>query len=131
MLVVQVELRKVVRYRLDLPVTFRWAAPGGESHLGMGFTRDISSSAIFVFCEHCPHENAQVSCEVMVSRPGGQGYCQIIASGRVLRTEQNIQRRVFGFALLGDIVLLNSELLEAIDQDCKSDFPIGNCSLSN
>lgn len=131
MLVVQVELRKVVRYRLDLPVTFRWAAPSGASRLGMGFTRDISSSAIFVFCEHCPPENARVSCEVMVSRPEGQGYCQIIASGRVLRTEQNPQRRVFGFALLGDIVLLNSELLEALGQDDQAEFPIGNCSLSN
>lgn len=128
--VVQVELRKVVRYRLDLPVTFRWATPFGESRLGMGFTRDISSSSIFVFCEHCPHENAHVSCEVMVSRPESQGYCQIIASGRVLRTEQNIQRRVFGFALLGDIVLLNSELLEALNQE-ETCFPIGNSGLSN
>ena len=82
----------------------------------MGFTRDISSAALFVLCEHCPPQDAYVSCEVMLSRPQGQGYCQILASGRVLRTERNTQRRGFGFALLSDMVMLDSELLEGRSQ---------------
>ena len=128
---VNLELRKAVRYRLDLPVTFRWAAPCGEGHLGMGFTRDISSASIFVLCENCPPRDAYVSCEVMLSRPEGQGYCQIFASGRVLRTEQNVQRRVFGFALLGDMLMLNSELLEAREHNVGSDALVGDSNLSN
>ena len=129
--VVKVELRKAVRYRLDLPVTFRWAAPCGERRLGMGFTRDISSASIFVFCENCPPTDAYVSCEVMLLRPEGQGYCQIFASGRVLRAEQNVQRRVSGFALLGDMLMLNSEFLEAREQSTGSDALVGNSNLSN
>lgn len=109
------ELRKAVRYRLDLPVTYRWTGPSGRARLGMGFTRDISSAAMFVLCDHCPPADAVVSCEVMLSRPQSQGYCQIIASGRVLRTE-NHHRRVFGFALLGDMLMLNSEVFDALEQ---------------
>jgi hypothetical protein len=129
--VVKVELRRAVRYRLDLPVTFRWASRCGEGRLGMGFTRDISSASIFVFCENCPPPDAYVSCEVMLSRPEGQGYCQIFASGRVLRTEQNLQRRVSGFALLGDMLMLNSELFEASEQSIGSDALVGNSNQSN
>jgi len=99
--------------------------------MGMGFTRDISLAAMFVLCEQCPPPDAYVSCEVMLSRPQGQGYCQILASGRVLRTEQNLQRRVSGFALLGDMVMLNSELLEAREQGVEIDSLAGNFDLNN
>lgn len=110
------ELRKAVRYSLDLPVTFRWPAPSGQDHLGVGFTRDISSAALFVLSEQCPPRDAYVSCEVMLARPSAQRYCQLFASGRVLRIELNSLRRVFGFALLSDVVMLDSELLEARSQ---------------
>lgn len=125
------EMRKEVRYRLDLPVTYRWSDPSGGNRLGVGFTRDISSAAMFVLCERCPPQDAYLNCEVMLSRPQGQGYCQIIASGRVLRTEQNLRRRVSGFALLGDMVMLSSERLEALEKNNGSDSLIGNLDLSN
>lgn len=131
LLVVQVESRKAVRYRLDLPVTFRWAAPSGADRLGMGFTRDISSAALFVLCEQCPPQDAYVSCEVMLARPQGQGFCQILATGRVLRTEQNLQRRLLGFALLSDLVMLDSELLEARRQALGVDPKAGQVDASN
>jgi len=129
--VVQVEMRKAVRYRLDLPVTFRWTAASGGDCLGMGFTRDISSTAMFVLCEHCPPADAYISCEVMLSRPENRGYCQIIGSGRVLRSEQNGQRRGCGFALLGDMLLLDSELIDARAANIKSGSPFGNRNVSN
>jgi hypothetical protein len=97
----------------------------------MGFTRDISSTAMFVLCEQCPPADAYISCEVMLSRPESQGYCQIIGSGRVLRTEQNVQRRGCGFALLGDMLILDSELFEARSQCTISGSQIGNCDVSN
>jgi len=128
---VPVELRKAVRYRLDLPVTYRWTGPSGRARLGMGFTRDISSAAMFVLCKHCPPTDAVVSCEVMLSRPNTHGYCQIIASGRVLRTEKNPQRRVFGFALLGDMLMLSSEIFDALEQGLKDCSLTSNCNLSN
>jgi hypothetical protein len=124
------ELRKAVRYRLDLPVTYRWTGPSGSARLGMGFTRDISSAAMFVLCDHCPPPDAVVSCEVMLSRPESQGYCQIIAAGRVLRTEKNPQRRVFGFALLGDMLMLNSEI-DALEQSLKGSSLSGNDTITN
>lgn len=86
---------------------------------------------MFVLCEHCPPPDALVSCEVMLARPQTQGYCQIIASGRVLRTEKNSQRRVFGFALLGDMVMLNSEICDAAEQNMKAGSLSGKCTLSN
>ena len=125
------ELRKAVRYRLDLPVTYRWTGPSGRARLGMGFTRDISSAAMFVLCDHCPPADAVVSCEVMLSRPQSQGYCQIIASGRVLRTEKNDQRRVFGFALLGNMLMLNSEIFDALEQGLQGSSLSGKCTLDN
>ena len=125
------DLRKAVRYRLDLPVTFRWLAPSGADRLGMGFTRDISSLALFVHCEQCPPEDSYVRCEVMLSRPQSQGYCQIIACGRVLRTEQHSQRHVFGFALLGDMVMLQSEILESREQTVGSNSPTDSYDLTN
>ena len=128
---VPVELRKAVRYRLDLPVTFRWKGASGRDRLGMGFTRDISAGAMFVLCGHCPPPDAEVSCEVMLLRPESQGYCQILASGRVLRTERNPQRRVFGFALLGDMLMLNSEIFEAVEQSLKDSSLKGDCKLTN
>jgi hypothetical protein len=110
--VVQVDLRRAVRYRLDLPVTFRWSVEFGGDCIGMGFTRDISSSALFVFSEQCPPPDVYVSCEVMLPRLQGPGYCQIIAKGRVVRTEQDLQPRIHGFALAGDMLMLSSELAE-------------------
>jgi hypothetical protein len=130
--VVQVELRKAVRYRLDLPVTYRWAAELGEDRLGMGFTRDISSSALFVFSEQCPPPDAYVSCEVMLPRLQGPGFCQIIATGRVVRIEQDVQPRVYGFALSGDMLLLSSELAELREKGSNSEMVVSaNCKLSN
>lgn len=130
--VVLVDLRKAVRYRLDLPVTYRWAAEPGEDRLGMGFTRDISSSALFVFSEQCPPPDAYVSCEVMLPRLQGSGYCQIIAAGRVIRTEQDLRPRVHGFALSGDMLLLSSELAELREQGTNNELTVlANCKLSN
>ena len=129
--VVPVELRKAVRYRLDLPVTYRWTGSSGRARLGMGFTRDISSAAMFVLCEQCPPANAVVSCEVMLSRPHSHGYCQIIASGRVLRTEKNPHRRVFGFALFGDMLMLSSEIFDAVEQSLKGSSLSTDCKLNN
>jgi hypothetical protein len=97
----------------------------------MGFTRDISSAAMFVLCEHCPPRDALVSCEVMLSRPQSQGYCQIIASGRVLRTEKNPQRRVFGFALFGDMLMLSSEIFDASEQGVQVSSLSDKYSVSN
>jgi hypothetical protein len=93
----------------------------------MGFTRDISSAAMFVLCENCPPQDALVSCEVMLARPQSQGYCQLFAHGRVLRTEENPQRHAFGFALLGDMVMLNSEVQEQRQgHDFRSDLEVSN-----
>jgi hypothetical protein len=97
----------------------------------MGFTRDISSAALFVLCEHCPPQDAYVRCEVMLARPQGHGYCQILASGRVLRTEENLQRRVSGFALVSDLVMLDSELLETRRQVLGVDPKAGKLEASN
>ena len=97
----------------------------------MGFTRDISSAAMFVLCDHCPPPDAVVSCEVMLSRPENHGYCQIIASGRVLRTEKNPQRRVSGFALLGHLLMLKSEIFDALEQSLKGSSQSDDCTLSN
>ena len=106
------ELRKTSRYPLDLRVAFRWTNEG-QDHFGTGSTRDISAAGMFVFSEHCPPYDAQLSCEVTVPRSRSAGSLQLKTSGRVVRVQGIEQGKREGFAVYGDIQLFSEDSVSA------------------
>jgi hypothetical protein len=108
-----VEGRRASRYRLDLPVTFSWTGLAGRPCQGVGFTRDISSVAMFVRTGDCPPSDAIVHCEVMLPRFRNSACLHLKAFGRVLRVENAEAMDFHGFAVYGDMLLLWQELCGA------------------
>lgn len=102
------ESRSVARYVLDLPVVFHWKDASGQRFSGTGFTRDISSAAMFVIASEMPASDVLVTCEVMLPRHPSGTSMQISARGRVLRVEHGLDLRHRGFAVCGDMLLLCS-----------------------
>jgi hypothetical protein len=108
------EKRNPVRYRLDLPVTFRWTEKDGSAYLGVGFTRDISAVAMFVVTRDCPPPDALVHCDVMLPRVRDGSRMQIKSCGQVLRSERaGYGNGGYGFAIFGDMLLLCRELSQS------------------
>lgn len=105
--------RNLIRYALDLPVTFRWCNAAGRAQSGAGFTRDISSAAMFVITTDVPPEDAEVACEVMLPQFRAATSMQISTHGRVLRMEHGLDLRHRGFAVRGNMLLLCSNLFES------------------
>jgi hypothetical protein len=104
------ESRTISRYGLDLPVTFHWTDGSGRAFRGSGFTRDISSEAMFVITPDVPPCDALVACEVMLPRFRSATSMQISAQGRVLRVEHGLDLRRRGFAIRGNMLLLSNNL---------------------
>lgn len=105
-----VELRKTIRYQLDLPVTFRWRDRHGRMQVGAGFTHDVSAVSMFLFSHEKPAENQMLHCEVKLPRLRDVGCVPVIVSGRVVRIEHGTDWRQQGFAVVGEMIQLCNEL---------------------
>jgi hypothetical protein len=105
-----VELRKTIRYQLDLPVTFRWKDRHGRMQVGAGFTHDVSAVGMFLFSHDTPAENQLLHCEVKLPRLRDVGCVPVIVSGRVVRIEHGTDWRQQGFAVVGEMIQLCNEL---------------------
>jgi hypothetical protein len=103
-----VELRKTRRYPLELRVTFHWTYEG-QDYFGIGATRDLGATGMFVFSEDCPPYDARVSCEVTAPRSRSAGSLQIEASGRIVRVEGSQSGTRSGFAVCGDVQLFSED----------------------
>jgi hypothetical protein len=106
-----VELRRFVRYRLDLPVTYMWRDARGESERAAGFTWDISMGGMFVVSSQCPPPQSQVWCEVILPRSyTSDAARQLRAAGPVLRTSASTaDDHPSGFVIHGSPFLLTDE----------------------
>ena len=100
----------MTRYRLDLPVTFRWKDRQGREKVGAGFTYDVSATAIFVFGNDCPPTDQVLHCEVKLPRLRDPGCVPVTVSGRVVRIEQGSDWRRRGFVVMGEMLQLCDEL---------------------
>ena len=102
--------RSTTRYRLDLPVTFRWTNGEGHVCIGTGFTRDISIVAMFVVTPaDLPPADAVIHCEVLLPT-FRRGSVQLSACGRVLRMECGAEMCRRGFTILADMLMICNHL---------------------
>lgn len=77
------ERRKNLRYRVQLPVLFRWS--NSEVHTAGGFTRDVSLHAFFVSAKDIPPLKAHLQCQILMPASVELGGNAITAKGRVTR----------------------------------------------
>lgn len=59
-----VEQRKAVRFDLQAQVTYYWTDQSGTNQEGVGRTRDISISGVFVVCSSPPSVGTPVGLEI-------------------------------------------------------------------
>lgn len=85
-----VERRKAIRYRMRVPVIFRWDRARSNRFQGEGTTRDVSVSGIYVLTPTCPPVNSIVQMEVVLLPPFSTSKARITAEMKVLRVEHDI-----------------------------------------
>jgi hypothetical protein len=95
-----VEQRVTTRYRMELPVIFEWSDKQGIKQQGAGFTRNISTSGIYVVSSATPPPETTLVLEVIV--PPSDSPAQDVrlrSEGKLVRVEQD------GFVVSGSILL--------------------------
>jgi hypothetical protein len=82
------EMRRELRYRLDIPAIFSWQNTQQRRLYAEGITRDISVLGAFIVSPTCPPMDTQVEVEVVLpSFAGMKSAVRIKGEARVLRVE--------------------------------------------
>jgi PilZ domain len=96
------ERRRGLRYRVGLPMVFRWDGSTNNRFQADGVTRDISTTGAYVLAPTCPPANAVIDVEVYLlgfRRPDSR----ITARMKVLRVEHDTTvPGPIGFSIVGD-----------------------------
>jgi hypothetical protein len=114
------ELRKEVRYRLDVPALFYWDTIDKKRLHGEGITRDISVFGAFIVSPTCPPVQVPLLFEVILpSLPGTMPVVRIKGEARVVRVDHPDARQgENGFAVVS--LDLRRWTLAAVDNN----FPV-------
>jgi hypothetical protein len=95
------ELRRELRYRLDVPAVFCWENGRRRNLRGEGTTRDISVLGAFIMSSTCPPVETPVQLIVVLPALNGKkSAIQIIGEARVIRVEQPPGANENGFAVV-------------------------------
>jgi hypothetical protein len=99
------EKRKIVRYKLCLPVVFKWTDDNGLERQEAGFTRDISTGGLYVSCPKCPPINTTLLLEIVLPSKGEalSGGLRLGATATIVRLATKIEEK--GFAAVGELVM--------------------------
>jgi len=90
-----------MRYRLSVPVICRWKDENGARCLRRGWTRDISTHSVFVFCSDVPAVGTGVRLEFLFPPlEESAGGLRLRAVGEVVRVESASQGT--GFAAVNE-----------------------------
>jgi hypothetical protein len=82
------ELRRELRYRLEVPALFTWQSAHHKHLRGEGTTRDISALGAFIVTSTCPPPETQVQVEVgLPSLTVRKSGIRIKGEARVIRVE--------------------------------------------
>ena len=103
-------VRKNVRYQLQVPAVSRWKDGGnGDEHRVEGRTRDISVRGAFIYAQVCPPEGETVKVNmVLATIPNSARSLRLNAEGRVVRSEQPTGGEgTGGFAVLLERLLMH------------------------
>ena len=96
------ERRRAVRYRLEVPLVYRWQSSGCSVLQGDGVTRDISAKGAYVLTVSAPPVDAVVDVEVYLLG-FREPKSRIKARMRVSRVDDSISASGrLGFSLVGD-----------------------------
>jgi hypothetical protein len=98
------EMRRELRYRLDVPVLFSWQGARHKHLHGEGATRDLSALGAFIVTSTCPPPETPVQVEVVLpSLTGRNSGIRIKGEARVIRVEHpSGSHRENGFAVVRD-----------------------------
>ena len=96
------ELRKAVRYALQVPTVFVWRDDNGIEKRVEGRTRDISTMGAYVIARVCPPEGAMVKVDMLLaSVADSPRSLRLNAQGKVVRADRPADEETpGGFALL-------------------------------
>jgi len=85
------EMRRELRYRLDIPALFSWQNVLHRRLYAEGITRDISVLGAFIVSPTCPPVDANVEVEVVLPPFAGMKFTvRIKGEARVLRVEHRL-----------------------------------------
>jgi len=98
------EMRRELRYRLDVPALFSWQSARHKHLHGEGTTRDLSALGAFIVTSTCPPPETPVQVEVVLpSLTGRNSGIRIKGEARVIRVEHpSGGHREDGFAVVRD-----------------------------
>jgi hypothetical protein len=84
-----VDQRRAVRFGVQAQVIYSWTDPSGRNQLGVGRTRNISISGVFVICSSPPEEGTQVDLEIKLPplARGAQQNLKLETKGKVTRVK--------------------------------------------
>jgi PilZ domain-containing protein len=111
----ELERRKIARYKLCLPLVFKWTDESGKFMQEAAFTRDISTGGLFVSCVNCPPIGATLSLEIMLppnSEIRSHGL-RLDATVHVVRIASAVEEK--GFAGMGDLATQKANAGSTLD----------------
>jgi hypothetical protein len=87
--------RAAVRYKLCLPVIFRWTDE--TEHTEGGFTKDVALDGAFVVSSRCPPVGCNVRIELLLPALDEMG-CElrVVCMGKVTRVQRTTECSGFG-----------------------------------
>ena len=87
--------RAAVRYKLRLPVIFRWN--DGVEHTSGGFTSDVAMDGALILSSECPPVGSEVHMEVLLPSPGSESAeLRVGCAGTVIHSSRRSGYSAFG-----------------------------------
>ena len=105
------EKRKAVRYRLCLPVIFKWTDEGGSPVQEAGFTRDISTVGLYISCPKLPPIQTALALELLLppTKKVLSESVKLEATVEIVRVGSDAEER--GFATVGKLAIHENQYL--------------------
>lgn len=86
------EHRRSPRFEVHVPVIFHWVDESGTQQRGGGFTRDVSESGVFAWCEgECPPRGTNIRIALLLPgiEPTSKAW-RMESTGHVVRTIDDV-----------------------------------------
>jgi hypothetical protein len=105
------EKRKAVRYKLCLPVIFKWTDERGIPVQEGGFTRDISTVGLYINCPKLPPIQTVLALEILLppTKKVLSDSLRLRATVEIVRVGTDTEER--GVAAVGELAMHGSQYL--------------------
>jgi hypothetical protein len=101
--------RKAVRYKLCLPVIFKWTDERGRPVQEGGFTRDISTVGLYISCPNLPPIQTLLALEILLppNKKVLSERLKLEATVEIVRVGTDAEEQ--GFAAVGELTMRGSQ----------------------